>query len=68
MTTQKRLPESPRLIIPAHGHPGKAIYKQNEPILDLKLLDEGLLVLDSLSLALYRRRNDDWELETLGFF
>ncbi len=40
----------------------KLIYEQNDPILDLQLLNEELVVLDPGRLALYRRNNNQWEL------
>jgi hypothetical protein len=40
----------------------KPIYEQNDPILDIKLVGDDLLVLDSQRLALFRRQNDRWEL------
>lgn len=64
MTAQTRPPEifaknnAQRVAIQV-----KSIFEQNDPILDLKLMDEELLVLDPRRLALYHRRNDRWELE-----
>ncbi len=64
MTTQPRLPEAQskeaalRMTLQA-----KPIYEQNDPILDVELLGDQLLVLDPRRLSLYRRQNDHWELE-----
>ncbi len=41
----------------------RQIYEQNDPVLDLKLLNEELLVLDPDQLTLYHRSNDQWEIE-----
>jgi hypothetical protein len=64
MTTRERLSRTPpkdvalQMTIQA-----KLIYEQERPILDLKLLDEDLLVLTPDSLSLHHRNNDLWELE-----
>jgi hypothetical protein len=64
MTTQPRLPETQskeaaiRMTLQA-----KPIFEQSDPILDVELLGDELLVLDPRRLSLYRRQNDRWELE-----
>jgi hypothetical protein len=64
MATQPRLPEAQskeaalRMTLQA-----KPIYEQNDPILDVELLGDELLVLDPKRLALYQRQDDRWELE-----
>jgi hypothetical protein len=64
MTARPRLPEALskesalRMTLQA-----KLIYEQTDPILDVELLGDELLVLDPWRLALYRRQEDRWELE-----
>jgi hypothetical protein len=38
----------------------RLLYEQNDPILDVKLLGDGMLVLDPKRLGLFRRQNDQW--------
>ena len=63
MSTQSKRPDVPpkdaalRMAIQS-----KQIYEQGDPILDLKLFDGQMLVLDPGHLTLYRRSNDQWAL------
>jgi hypothetical protein len=58
MSTQARMSEpseAARMTIQS-----KLIYEQNDPILDIKLFGDDLLLLDSKQFALFKRQNDRW--------
>jgi len=69
MTAQARRTEAPaadtdlRMAIQS-----ELIYEQADPVLDIKLFEDELLVLDPRALALYSRRDDRWELKRLFSF
>ena len=64
ITTQERLQYTPLKDVALYmAIQTKLIYEQEDPILDLKLLNDELLVLNPGSIALHRRNNDRWELE-----
>jgi hypothetical protein len=60
MTAQARISETPahalRMTIQS-----RLLYEQNDPILDVKLLDDDMLLLDPTRIALFRRQNDVWK-------
>jgi hypothetical protein len=60
MTTQARTSEPPAIEAARMTIQSKPIYEQNDPILDIKLLGDDMLLLDSKQFALYRRQNDRW--------
>jgi hypothetical protein len=64
MTTQPRqqepsLEEGLRMTIQA-----KLLFEQNDPMLDVRWQNDELLVLEPQRLALYRRKNGLWELDS----
>jgi hypothetical protein len=64
MTTQPRqqepsLEEGLRMTIQA-----KLLFEQNDPVLDVRWQNDELLVLEPQRLALYRRKNGLWELDS----
>jgi len=62
MTTQARLPEAPPKGAPLQMTiQTKLIFEQSDPILDIKLTGDELLVLGVQRLDLYHRQNDGWE-------
>ena len=60
MTSHERLP---KMTVEWVSIRTKLLFEQDDPILDIRLLDDELLVLDSRQLALYSRQNDHWHLE-----
>jgi hypothetical protein len=65
MTAQARVPESPSKDVALRmAIQSRLLYEQNDPILDVKLLGDEMLVLDQKRLALFRRQNDQWALES----
>jgi hypothetical protein len=69
MTTQSRMPDAPakgaaiQMTIQK-----KLIFEQVDPILDIKLFGDELLVLGPQQLDLYHRQNDRWELKNSSLY
>ncbi len=63
MTSQEQLPLIPVKDVALYlTIQTRLIFEQEVPILDLKLMDDRLLVLNSDALALYQRVDEKWEL------
>ena len=63
MATQARISEASADVTLRMTIQSRQIYEQTDPILDLSLLGDEMLVLDPKRLALFQSRNDEWKVE-----
>jgi hypothetical protein len=64
ISTQARPQETPpQEIAPQMAIQMKQLFKQRDSLLDINWQGDELITLDSQKVALYRRKNDSWQLE-----